>query len=63
MKEFYYAIAAVLGAMLVVISIDAYIFLVRLPPGDGGEQRKENTVCNATIGTYLDGQTKQGRID
>jgi hypothetical protein len=26
MKEFYYGIAAVLGAMLVVISIDAYIF-------------------------------------
>jgi len=38
-------------------------FLVRLPPGDGGEQRKENSVCNATIGTYLDGQTKQGRIN
>lgn len=27
MRDFYYAIGAVLGAMLVVISIDAYIFL------------------------------------
>ena len=27
MRDFYYAIAALLGAMLVVISIDAYIFL------------------------------------
>jgi hypothetical protein len=27
MRDFYYAIAALLGTMLVVISIDAYIFL------------------------------------
>ena len=27
MRDFYYAIGALLGAMLVVISIDAYIFL------------------------------------
>lgn len=27
MRDFYYAIGAVLGAMLIVISIDAYIFL------------------------------------
>jgi hypothetical protein len=27
MRDFYYAISAVLGAMLVVIGIDAYIFL------------------------------------
>jgi hypothetical protein len=27
MRDFYYAIAALLAAMLVVISIDAYIFL------------------------------------